>query len=83
MGEKKECQTEELASELEQAYIEAEYEELQDYFIEIGRGESAEDPRPRMSFMTPELEKKAEEHASCVVDMIKEFDGEIEEGGQP
>ena len=82
MGEKKEYQIERLDSELEQAYIETEYEELVDYFIAIGRGRDVEDPRPRMSFISPELEAKAKEFASCVVDVIDEFEGEIEEGRQ-
>lgn len=82
MGEKKEYQTEVLDSKLEQAYIGAEYENLVDYYIAIGCGERVEDPRPRMSFITPELEARARENASCVVDVIKEFDGEIEEGCQ-
>ena len=83
MEEKKDYHIEKLDSELEQAYREAEYEELLDYFIAIGRGQDAEDPRPQMSFITPELEARAKENASCVVDIIEEFDGEIEEGGRP
>ena len=83
MGKNKDCQIERLNSDLEQAYIQAEYEDLLDYFIAIGRGESVEDPRPGMSFLTPEMEMKAQKHASCVVNFIEEFDGEIEEGGKP
>ena len=82
MGEKKEYQIERLDSELEQAYIETEYEELVDYFIAIRRGRDVEDPRPKMSFISPELEAKAKEYASCVVDVIDEFEGKIEEGRQ-
>lgn len=82
MEEQKEFQIERLDSELEQTCIDAEYEELLDYFVAIERGLEVQDPRPRMSFITPAMETKAKEQASCVVDIIEEFDGEIEEGGQ-
>ena len=83
MEEQKEFQVERLDSELEQAYIDAEYEELLDYFVAMERGQEVQDPRPRMSFITPAMETKAKEHASCVVEIIDEFDGGIDEGGQP
>lgn len=68
-----------LDEELEEAYRQAEFDELCSYFVAIRKGLQVADPRPKMSFITRELEDKAESYASCLCDVMEEFDGTMEE----
>ena len=67
-----------LDENMEVAYGQAEFDELCDYFIAVRKGRKVEDPRPNMSFMTKELEEKAKAYASCLCDVMEEFDGTME-----
>lgn len=67
-----------LDENLEEAYRQAEFYELCDYFIAIRKGQQIEDPRNRMSFITKELEEKAKAYASCLCDVLEEFEGTLE-----
>ena len=69
-----------LDENLEEAYRQAEFYELCDYFIAMRKGQQIEDPRPRLSFITKELEEKAKAYASCLCDVIEEFEGTLEKG---
>ena len=76
MKEKKEY----LDENLEEAYRQAEFDELCDYFIAVRKGQQVEDPRPKMSFITKELEEEAKAYAACLCDVMEEFDGTLEKG---
>ncbi len=65
---------------LEEAYRQAEFDDLCTYFIAVRRGQQAEDPRPKTSFMTKEMEDKAKSYASCLCDVMEEFEGTLEKG---
>lgn len=67
-----------LDENLEEAYMQAEFDELCDYFIAIRKGQQIEDPRIRMSFITKELEEEANAYASCLCDVLEEFEGTLE-----
>lgn len=67
-----------LDENLEEAYMQAEFDELCDYFIAIRKGQQIEDPRIRMSFITKELEEEAKAYASCLCDVLEEFEGTLE-----
>ena len=68
-----------LDEKLEDAYRQSEFDELCSYFVAVRKGLQVADPRPRMSFITRELEDKAESYASCLSDVMEEFDGTMEE----
>lgn len=69
-----------LDENMEEAYRQVEFDELCDYFVAARKGQQVEDPRPRMSFITKELEDQAKEYASCLCDVMEEFEGTLEKG---
>ena len=69
-----------LDENLEEAYRKAEFDELCDYFIAVRNGQQVEDPGPKTSFITKELEEEAKAYASCLCDVMEEFEGTLEKG---
>ncbi len=65
---------------LEEAYRQAEFDDLCDYFIAVRNGQQVDDPRPKMSFITKELEEEAKAYAACLCDVMEEFEGTLEKG---
>ncbi len=66
-----------LDENMEEAYRQVEFDELCDYFIAVQKGLQIEDPRPNFSFITDELEAKAKSYASCLCDVMEEFNGTL------
>ena len=72
-----EDKSEYLDENLEEAYRQAEFDELCDYFIAVQKGLQVEDPRPNFSFITDELEAEAKSYASCLCNVMEEFNGTL------